>query len=104
MAVPATHDCDSRADYVVTPQGWVMRGNGDGSGDLTYKTHWFVQLFKTAGSRLPSSSVGARSRTEFEKVYLTDIAAAEGCGRCRRRERPEPVGRRTQALRLAGYL
>ena len=61
--------------YLRSPEGWMMRGTGTSSGDATYRTHWFVQLFMDAGFEAAVKARWGEIKGEFAKVYQTETAA-----------------------------
>ena len=66
--------CSSSADYIASPQGWMMRGTGSGTTTRTYRTHWFVQLFKDPAFESAVKARWAEVKDEFAKVYLAETA------------------------------
>ena len=69
--------CDSSTEYFASTEDWIMRGTGSGSTDATYRTQWFAQLFKDAAFEAAVEQRWAEVRTEFEKVFTTEVAAAK---------------------------
>ena len=67
--------CDSASDYVNSTSGWIMRGTGVSPGDRTYRTHWFVQLFKDQAFEDAVEARWSTIKGEFRKMYQSDTAA-----------------------------
>jgi len=63
--------------YVRSPAGWMMRGTGtpSNSGRVFYRTHWFVQLFKSASFNAAVDARWLAVRDEFSKVGDAEVAA-----------------------------
>jgi hypothetical protein len=102
--------------YVASPNGWYLRGVGtqSDSGRSNYKTHWWVQLFKTTGLAKFEDAVKARwqvVKSEFAKTYSSDpnvagsTAAAKsaiGVGAANDRERWKNESKRYKAHTVSG--
>jgi hypothetical protein len=67
--------CGTSGPFVNPPEGWVMRGTGSGTSDRTYRTHWFVQLFKDPAFEPAVKARWAEIKGEFAKVSQTETAA-----------------------------
>ena len=67
--------CDSSTAYVNSTAGWMMRGTGSGTPDRTYKTHWFVQLFKDSAFEESVKARWVEIKSEFAKIAATETAA-----------------------------
>jgi hypothetical protein len=68
--------------YVDDPEGFYLRGTGTHSEHPTYRTHWFVQLFKSASFRSASAAQWDAKRSVFESAsqIARDADAALGPG------------------------
>ena len=60
--------------YLRSPAGWYLRGTGTPSSRSTYKTHWFVQLFKDPVFADAVKARWSQVRDEFAKVGAEDVA------------------------------
>jgi hypothetical protein len=68
-------DNDAIGAYLRSPNGWMMRGTGEANGHSTYKTHWYVQLFKEQSFKDAVAARWDEIKTEFQKVSTVEVPA-----------------------------
>ena len=85
-----TGETDAVHVYVDSPQGFYLRGTGTHSEHPTYRTHWFVQLFKSASFKNAAEAQWDAKRTRV-RVGLPDRAGCRRRPRPGSRERPEAL-------------
>ena len=77
-----TGETDAVHVYVDSPQGFYLRGTGTHSEHPTYRTHWFVQLFKSASFKSTAEAQWDAKRTVFESASQiardADVALGPG--------------------------
>ncbi len=71
--------------YVRSSSGWMMRGTGtpSDSGRTRFRTHWFVQLFKTSTFEAAVKSRWDTVKHEFKQIgdaHVADLRAQVGVG------------------------
>ena len=77
-----TGETDAVHVYVDSPKGFYLRGTGTHSEHPTYRTHWFVQLFKSTSFKNTAAAQWDAKRTVFESAsqIARDADAALGPG------------------------
>jgi hypothetical protein len=77
-----TGETDAVHVYVDSPKGFYLRGTGTHSEHPTYRTHWFVQLFKSTSFKNAAAVQWDAKRSVFESAsqIARDADAALGPG------------------------
>jgi hypothetical protein len=78
--------------YVRSPEGWMMRGTGtpSDSSRTRFRTHWFVQLFKTTTFEAAVEARWATIKGEFKQIgdaHVAKLKAEIGVGAANDRNR-----------------
>ena len=71
--------------YVRSPNGWMLRGTGtrSDSGRVYYKTHWFVQLFKSSTWEQAVDARWQEVKADFKQIgdaHVAELKAQIGVG------------------------
>ena len=84
-----TGETDAVHVYVDSPEGFYLRGTGTHSEHPTYRTHWFVQLFKSATFKSTAAAQWDAKRSVFASgsqiARDADVALGPGAENDQRR-------------------